>query len=83
MHTIDDTSHVTVVVPYESVVSQLEADTVSVSASVGVRGGRFSPGLFPQSVVVSVKVCIHDTCLSLLLFITESCLHTTNITLSD
>lgn len=58
MHT-----RITVVVPYESVVSQLEADTVSVSASVGVKGGRFSPGLFPQSVVVSVKVClckIHD-----------------------
>ena len=71
------------VVPYESVVSQLEADTVSVSASVGVKGGRFSPGLFPQSVVVTVKVCsrfvIHE-CLSIIHNIIMSTLLTQHCT---
>ena len=42
--------------PYETVVAELQADTVDVSAAAGVMGGRFAPGLIPQTVVVNIKV---------------------------
>ena len=43
-------------VPYEEVVTGLEADTVAVSATAGVEGERFAPGPIPQAVVISIKV---------------------------
>lgn len=43
-------------VPYEVIVKELEADTISTSSSLGHRGGRFSPGTFPQAALVKIKV---------------------------
>eukprot|EP00741_Cyanophora_paradoxa_P002772 tig00000630_g2692.t1 len=43
-------------VDHERVVSELNEDTLSTSASIGISGGTFSPGAFPQAVEVRVKV---------------------------
>ena len=43
-------------VPYEVVVNQLTADTVSYGAGLGQYGGRFSTGHYSQALFVSVKV---------------------------
>lgn len=45
-----------VVISYESVVSELEADTVDTAASLGIEGGRFSPGPVSQAVFIHIKV---------------------------
>lgn len=43
-------------VPYERVVNELEADTISSSADLGHCGGRFSPGTFSQAAFINIKV---------------------------
>ena len=43
-------------IPYETVVKELEADTVGTSAGLGRGGGRFNPGTFPQAIYVRIKV---------------------------
>ena len=48
----------TELVPHETVVKELVADTVSYDAELGVGGERFSAGSFSQALFVTVKVCI-------------------------
>ncbi|XP_067661811.1 uncharacterized protein C05D11.1-like [Haliotis asinina] len=43
-------------VSHEEVIAQLEADTLSSSVGLGVRGGKFSCGSFPQVASVELKV---------------------------
>lgn len=43
-------------IPYEDVVKQLAADTLSASTSIGVEGRRFTPGSFASLLVISFKV---------------------------
>ena len=43
-------------VPYETVVAELEADTINVRASLGSDGVRFIPGPFPEAVFICIKV---------------------------
>jgi len=45
-----------VVIPYEEVVKQLAADTLSTSASLGINGGRFSAGSFSKLIHLSFTV---------------------------
>ena len=47
-------------IPYESVVKELEEDTVDMSAGMGFHGSRFSPGLFPQGAFMKLKVSWSD-----------------------
>lgn len=44
------------VIPYEEVVKELAADTLYTDAGIGIGGGRFSPGSFSSTVVLSFKV---------------------------
>lgn len=43
-------------VPYETIVKELEEDTVEASANMGLSGQRFAPGTYPQAVVIQIKV---------------------------
>ena len=44
-------------IPYETVVKELQANTISHSSSLGVRGGgRFMPGQYPDALLISIKV---------------------------
>lgn len=45
------------VIPYDVVVKELQATTISHSSSLGVRsGGRFTPGQYPDALLISTKV---------------------------
>ena len=46
----------TEVVPYETVVKELERDTINTSASLGHGGKRFTCGKFPSAVFITLKV---------------------------
>ncbi|XP_011407072.2 PREDICTED: uncharacterized protein C05D11.1-like [Amphimedon queenslandica] len=44
-------------IPYETVVKELQANTISHSSSLGIRGGgRFMPGQYPDALLISIKV---------------------------
>ena len=43
-------------IPHETVVKELVADTVSYSAELGAGGERFSAGSFAQAIFIAVKV---------------------------
>ena len=45
-----------VLIPYEDVVTQLAADTLSTESSLGFRGARFRCGTFSQLALIKVKV---------------------------
>ena len=45
------------VIPYDVVVKELQATTISHSSSLGVRSGsRFTPGQYPDALLISIKV---------------------------
>ena len=44
------------VVPYESVVKELQADLIDYNASIGFKGMRFVASLYPEALCVSIKV---------------------------
>ena len=46
-------------IPYETVVKELEADTISTSAGMGYHGRRFCPGRFSQAAFLDIKVSCH------------------------
>ena len=46
-------------VPHETVVKELVADTVRYDTELGVRGGRFYAGSFAQALFVTVKVSVY------------------------
>ena len=46
-----------VIIPYETVVKELQADLVEYSAGVGMKGMRFFPSQYPEGLVVTIKVC--------------------------
>ena len=48
----------TELIPYETVVKELDADTVHAGASLGQHGYRFNLGKYSQAVFVTLKVCI-------------------------
>lgn len=49
------------IVPYETVVTELEADTVQHGAAIGIRRcSRFVPGEFPDALFVCIKVSYVD-----------------------
>ena len=44
-------------ISYETVVKELQANTISHSSCLGIRGGgRFMPGQYPDSLLISIKV---------------------------
>ncbi|XP_060600571.1 uncharacterized protein C05D11.1-like [Ruditapes philippinarum] len=45
-----------VLVSHEEIISQLEADTLSTESCIGVNGGKFSCGSFPQIVMLKIQV---------------------------
>jgi len=55
-HTHPHTHTHTELIPYETVVKELDADTVHAAASLGQHGYRFNPGKFSQAMFVSLKV---------------------------
>ncbi len=46
-------------VPHETVVKDLESDTVDKSAGLGASGSRFSPGAYSQAAFIEIKVSVH------------------------
>ena len=44
------------VIPYESVVAELQANTLEHGATVGFNGSRFKAGQFPDALVIGLKV---------------------------
>lgn len=45
------------VIPYDVIVKELQATTISHSSSLGVRSGsRFTPGQYPDALLISIKV---------------------------
>ncbi|KAH3800857.1 hypothetical protein DPMN_154500 [Dreissena polymorpha] len=47
---------VSVIVPHEDVISQLEDDVQKTEISLGVKGSSFSCGNFPQVVHIKIQV---------------------------
>lgn len=50
-----------VIIPYEEVVNQLAADTLSTDASIGINGGRFTAGSFSKLLKISITVNLNDS----------------------
>ncbi len=48
-------------IPYETVVNQLSADTIQYSAGVGLNGSRFKTGMHSQAVFISLKASSFST----------------------
>lgn len=46
-------------IPHETVVKELVADTVDYGTELGVGGERFSSGLFSQALFVTIKVQVY------------------------
>ena len=50
-----------VIIPYEEVVNQLAADTLSTDASIGMNGGRFTAGSFSKLLKISITVNLSES----------------------
>ena len=50
-----------VIIPYEEVVNQLAADTLSTDASIGINGCRFTAGSFSKLLKISITVNLSNS----------------------
>ena len=50
-----------VIIPYEEVVYQLAADTLSTDASIGINGCRFTAGSFSKLLKISITVNLSNS----------------------
>lgn len=50
-----------VIIPYEEVVNQLAADTLSTDASIGIKGFRFTAGSFSKLLKISITVNLSNS----------------------